>query len=60
VLRDVADLLDERFRLSYLLGAHYRLPLRLDRAVQLSAVMEGPPARSAITPDPLPGMGGVR
>ncbi|MDP1793418.1 MAG: hypothetical protein Q8K63_04700 [Acidimicrobiales bacterium] len=44
VLRDVADLVDQRFRLSYLLGAHYRLPLRLDRAVNLTAVMARPTA----------------
>lgn len=40
VLRDNSDLVGERFRLSYLLGAYHHLPLRLDRPVTLSRVMD--------------------
>lgn len=62
VLREMADLEGERFRLSYLLGAYHHLPLRLDRSVPLSVVMD----RTATTDNEegvyvtmrLPGMGG--
>lgn len=39
VLASDGDLVGERFRLSYLLGAYHRLPLRLDRPVNLSTIV---------------------